>query len=238
MRGIVTRVSDGVAQVIVAAHQIAEPSRGLASDASNQAASEAEGLIRQVNEAIGEADTGMGGMGSAMRAVEASGSKVASIIKVIDGIAFQTNILALNAAVEAARAGESGMGFAVVADEVRNLAQRAAKAAQDTALLIDESVTLSAEGSRSLTRVTSSVSNVTDRISQLEQILAEVVRGSSEQARGFYEINAALQQMSQLTQATAAHAEESWAASEVLFSQVRGLQEEVGLLGALFNAAR
>ena len=259
LTGVATRVKGGMDQLIAAAQQIAEASRGLADDASNQAASieetsagshrihdvskenaqsvrAAEVLIRQVNEVLGEASRGMDGMGGAMRAIEVSGAKVASIIKVIDGIAFQTNILALNAAVEAARAGESGLGFAVVADEVRNLAQRAAKAAQETAILIDESVNLSAEGGRSLSQVSTSVGKVTDRIGKLEAILALVVKGGIEQARGFHEINVALQQMSQLTQATAAHAEESSASSEVMFSQVRGLREEADLLGTLVHA--
>src|SRR6202011_3561146 len=100
-------------------------------------------------------------MTTSMREIGASSGKISKIIKVIDEIAFQTNILALNAAVEAARAGEAGMGFAVVADEVRNLAQRCAQAAKDTAVLIEESITKSNDGKTKVDQVAMAIRAIT-----------------------------------------------------------------------------
>jgi methyl-accepting chemotaxis protein/methyl-accepting chemotaxis protein-1 (serine sensor receptor) len=130
---------------------------------------------------------------------------VARIIRVIDEIAFQTNILALNAAVEAARAGEAGMGFAVVADEVRHLAQRCAQAARDTAALIEESISTSNHGKTKL--------------------VEEVSLGSQEQTRGIEQVARALTQMEQVTQQSAASTEESAAAAEELTAQASTLME-------------
>src|SRR5207247_7752329 len=109
-----------------------------------------------------------------MKEIDASSNKIAHIIKVIDEIAFQTNILALNAAVEAARAGEAGLGFAVVADEVRNLAQRCAQAARDTAELIEESIETARDGNGRLDQMAEAVRNMTGNSSRVKGLVDEV----------------------------------------------------------------
>jgi methyl-accepting chemotaxis protein len=162
-----------------------------------------------------------------MTEINSSSEKISKIIKVIDEIAFQTNILALNAAVEAARAGEAGMGFAVVADEVRNLAHRSAQAAKDTAGLIEESIGKSNEGSRKLDLVAKSIQQMTGSSNQVKTLVDEVDVGSQEQSRGIEQITMAVGQMEKVTQRNAANAEESAAASEELASQARSLYETV-----------
>ena len=137
------------------------------------------------------------------------GNKIAKIIKVIDEIAFQTNILALNAAVEAARAGEAGMGFAVVADEVRSLAQRCAQAAKDTAALIEESILKSGDGKGKVDQVTTAIRTITADTTSVKTLVEEVSLASQEQARGIQQIGKAIVQMEQVTQSTAANAEEA-----------------------------
>src|SRR6516165_355822 len=121
--------------------------------------------------------------------INSSSEKISKIIRVIDEIAFQTNILALNAAVEAARAGEAGMGFAVVADEVRNLAQRCAQAAKDTAGLIEESIATSRDGNSRLDQMATSVRGMTESATQVKSLVDEVNLGSQEQARGMEQIS-------------------------------------------------
>ncbi len=169
LRRAITDLDEGATQVVSAAGQVSSSSQTLAQGASEQAASleetsasteqitsmtrknsenarSAATLMTEASSQVGTANQHLEQMVGSMQEINTSSDKIARIIKVIDEIAFQTNILALNAAVEAARAGEAGMGFAVVADEVRNLAQRCAQAAKDTAGLIEESITKSNDG--------------------------------------------------------------------------------------------
>ena len=166
-------------------------------------------------------------MVQSMKEINTSSEKISKIIRVIDEIAFQTNILALNAAVEAARAGEAGMGFAVVADEVRNLAHRSAQAAKDTAALIEESIAKSNEGNKKLQLVAGSIQQVTGSATQVKVLVDEVDVGSQEQSRGIEQIATAVTQMETVTQRSAASAEESAAASEELATQAQALNDIV-----------
>jgi methyl-accepting chemotaxis protein/methyl-accepting chemotaxis protein-1 (serine sensor receptor) len=169
----------------------------------------------------------------AMDDIKTSSDKVSKIIKVINEIAFQTNILALNAAVEAARAGEAGMGFAVVADEVRSLAQRCAQAAKDTADLIEESIAKSYDGKNKVDQVAVAIRAITEESAKVKTLVDEVSVGSTEQTRGIEQIAKALTQMEQVTQQSAANAEESAAAAEQLTAQASTLMEVVGQLHAM-----
>src|SRR6202043_255065 len=139
---------------------------------------------------------------SSMTDITASSNKISKIIKVIDEIAFQTNILALNAAVEAARAGEAAAGFAVVADEVRNLAQRSAQAARDTAALIEESIETSREGNTRLDQMAGAVVAMTGNSTRVKSLVDEVNSGNQEQARGMDQIARAILEMERVTQTT------------------------------------
>jgi methyl-accepting chemotaxis protein/methyl-accepting chemotaxis protein-1 (serine sensor receptor) len=159
-----------------------------------------------------------------MKEIDSSSNKIARIIKVIDEIAFQTNILALNAAVEAARAGEAGLGFAVVADEVRNLAQRCAQAARDTAGLIEDSISTSRDGNARLDQMAGNVRAMTESSTKVKSLVDEVNMGSQEQARGMEQIARAVMQMEQVTQRTAASAEESASAGTDLNSHANALR--------------
>jgi methyl-accepting chemotaxis protein/methyl-accepting chemotaxis protein-1 (serine sensor receptor) len=142
--------------------------------------------------------------------------KISQTIRVIDEIAFQTNILALNAAVEAARAGEAGVGFAVVAGEVRNLAQRCAQAARDTAGLIAEAVSRSNDGRIQVDQVAVAIQSLTQEAAQARTLAEEVDLGSREQIRGIGQVTSAIGQMERVTNQNAARAEESAYAAEKL----------------------
>lgn len=265
LRRVTNDMSETADQVTSAASQVAASSQVLAQGASEQAASieetsasseeltsmtrkntehtqSAASLMSTVDQRIAEANRTLDQMVISMREINESSDKISRIIKVIDEIAFQTNILALNAAVEAARAGEAGMGFAVVADEVRNLAQRSAQAAKDTAELIEESISRSAEGKRKLEEVTSAIGGITQGAAEVKTLIDEVSVGSQEQARGIEQIGRAVAQMEQVTQNSAATAEESASASEELNAMAEAMRRTVtqleGLVGRVESARR
>jgi methyl-accepting chemotaxis protein len=256
----VTELSEGAEQVSSASGQVSGSSQSLAQGASEQAASleetsasseemasmtrknaensqQAAHFMNAVSQRVVEANSTLDGMMTSMQEIGASSGKISKIIKVIDEIAFQTNILALNAAVEAARAGEAGMGFAVVADEVRNLAQRSAQAAKDTATLIEDSILKSTEGSTKLGEVASSIHAITEGANKVKTLVDEVDASSKEQAQGIEQISKAVAQMDQVTQRTAANAEESASASEELNAQSQALMAVVAQLQGLIGAS-
>jgi methyl-accepting chemotaxis protein len=256
LRKAISDLSEGAGQVASAAGQISSSSQSLAQGSSEQAASleetsssseeinsmahknaensqTAHSLVMQSQQKVEETNQSLKSMVTAMADIKNSSDKVSKIIKVIDEIAFQTNILALNAAVEAARAGEAGMGFAVVADEVRNLAQRCAQAAKDTAALIEESITKSNDGQTKVEHVAVAIQAITEESAKVKTLIDEVSLGSQEQTRGIEQIAKALTQMEQVTQQSAANAEESAAAAEELTAQASTLMEVVHQLSAM-----
>jgi methyl-accepting chemotaxis protein len=164
-----------------------------------------------------------------MHGISDSSAKVAEIISVIEGIAFQTNILALNAAVEAARAGEQGRGFAVVAGEVRTLAQRSATAAKEIKDLISESVHRVEAGSKLVEETGSTIGEIVQSVKQVNDIVAEISSASLEQSTGIEQVNQAVGQMDQVTQQNAALVEQVSAAAHSMDEQARGLREAVAV---------
>ena len=242
LRQAVVEVSEGSVRVAAVAGQVTSASRALAQGASKQAASieetsatseeiesmtcknsqnlrTAAELVMRSQEKFATTNQKLDQMVVAMNNIRTHSDKISKIIKVIDEVAFQTNILALNAAVEAARAGEAGMGFAVVADEVRNLAQRCAQAAKDTAVLIEESIARSNDGKAKVDQVAEAIRDITEDAARVQKLVDEVNLGSREQSAGIAQIAKAIGQIEQVTQSTAAHAEESVAACDMLSSQ-------------------
>ena len=160
-----------------------------------------------------------------MTSIDASSKKIADIITVIDGIAFQTNILALNAAVEAARAGEQGRGFAVVAAEVRSLAQRSAAAAKEIKTLISSSVRQVEDGSRIVEDAGKTMEEIVASVNRVTDIMREITAASSEQSSGIEQVNQAVSHMDEVTQQNAALVEEAAATAESMRSQARNLAQ-------------
>lgn len=253
-------LSQNAEQVAGAAGQISSSSQALAQGASEQAASleetsasseqisamtrknaddsrTAAELMNETGAAVSEANRTLEQMEASMQEINSSSEKIGKIIKVIDEIAFQTNILALNAAVEAARAGDAGMGFAVVADEVRNLAQRSAQAAKDTANMIEGSISKSNEGRIKLGEVSKAIRAITERATKVKTLVDNVSVGSSEQAHGAEQISKAITQVERVVQTSAASAEEAASAGEELNSQAAALRAIAGKLEELVGSA-
>ena len=187
---------------------------------ANQLAVTASDVAVKGGEVIGRVVT-------TMESISESSRKIADIIGVIDGIAFQTNILALNAAVEAARAGEQGRGFAVVAGEVRNLAQRSAAAAKEIKALIEDSAGKVEAGSRLVEDAGNTTREIVTSIKRVADIMAEISAASLEQSSGIEQVNTAITQMDDVTQQNAALVEEAATAADSLKEQARGMVEAV-----------
>ncbi|MES2150566.1 MAG: methyl-accepting chemotaxis protein [Pseudomonadota bacterium] len=177
----------------------------------------------------GKSGAAVGQVVTTMAAINSASRKIVDIISVIDGIAFQTNILALNAAVEAARAGEQGRGFAVVAGEVRSLAQRAATAAKEIKVLIDESVSSVEQGARLADAAGASMQEVVTGIARVATIVGEIATAAREQSASIEEVSQAVIQMDEMTQQNAALVEESAAASMSLQERALGLARVVSV---------
>ncbi|WP_454259249.1 methyl-accepting chemotaxis protein [Pseudoxanthomonas mexicana] len=189
---------------------------------ANQLAQGAAGVASQGGEVVGKVVT-------TMRDIEQSSKKIADIISVIDGIAFQTNILALNAAVEAARAGEQGRGFAVVASEVRTLAQRSANAAKEIKGLIETSVDKVADGSKLVNQAGATMGEIVASVQRVTDIMAEISAASQEQSAGIEQVNQTITQMDETTQQNAALVEEASAAARSMEEQAQALSESVSV---------
>lgn len=256
LRNLMQELSAAAQQVTATASQISSSGQSLAQGVTRQAAAlqqtsasteQINGTARQnteksktasdnVEEACGcidEANKNLEQMVVSMDAINASSEAISRIIKVIDEIAFRTNILALNAAVEAARSGEAGLGFAVVAGEVRNLAQRCAQAAKDTANLIEESIARSDEGKVKLDHVTVAVDSITRSARKAKTLVDEVKAGNQQQTRGIEQIAQGITQIEHVAQSAAAQAEQSAAAASELSTQARAISLVVLRLRAL-----
>ncbi|MDO9197610.1 methyl-accepting chemotaxis protein [Rhodoferax sp.] len=196
---------------------------------SADAARQANQLAASAAEVAARGGTVVGQVVTTMNDINQSSRKIADIISVIDGIAFQTNILALNAAVEAARAGEQGRGFAVVASEVRSLAQRSAEAAREIKTLIGASVERVESGSRLVQNAGNTMDEIVGSVKRVSDIIGEISAAAAEQSDGIGQVNTAVNQLDQMTQQNAALVEQSAAAAESLRDQAQRLAQAVAV---------
>ncbi len=259
LRISVNTLKDGAQQIASAAAEVSASSQSLAQGASEQAASIEEtsaaasevnamakrntensqttaSMVYDSNIQFEHTNAELLEMVAAMDGISSSSEQISKIIKVIDQIAFQTNILALNAAVEAARAGEAGAGFAVVADEVRNLAQRSAQAAKDTASLIEDSIAKSQAGKLKVDKVATAIRSITADSSKMKVLVDEINLGSQEQSKGIGQISNSIHEMEKVTQSNAAASEQTAASAQQLTAQSQTVKQVVDELTAMVGA--
>lgn len=260
LRHVTTRLGETARKVAQTASRISASAQSLAQGAAHQTESleetsasgneihamaarnrenavSAAGNMAEAARRIDEANRNLDQLVASMGEIKVSGNRISRIIKVIDEIAFQTNILALNAAVEAARAGDAGLGFAVVADEVRNLAQRSAQAARDTATLIEESIARSNDGEGKLDQVAAAVRSIIDSAARVKILVDEVESGSEGQSRGIDQVARSIAKMQAVTQKTAASAQQNAAASQDLREQSETMREMVAQLDIMVGVS-
>ena len=261
LASVVANVREGSQSVATASSEIAQGNQDLSARTEQQASSlqetaasmeqlgvtvkqnadnalQANTLANRASNVAAQGGDVVNEVVATMREIQASSRKIADIISVIDGIAFQTNILALNAAVEAARAGEQGRGFAVVASEVRNLASRSATAAKEISLLIGASVERVAQGSALADRAGSTMDDVVSSIRQVTNLMGEISAASSEQSAGVQQIGVAVANMDQATQQNAALVEQMSAAAMGLKNQSDDLVKSVAVFQLADDAPR
>lgn len=243
-----SNISDAGSQVTISSSQVASASQALAQGSTEQAsaiqeitssideiadktkrnaeeANHAAGLVAKAINDVKKGNKQMQDMMTAMQEINKSSESISKIIKVIDDIAFQTNILALNAAVEAARAGEAGKGFAVVAEEVRSLAAKSASAAAETAELIEDSIERINTGSTIADTTAQAMEAIANVVTESEVIINGIAESSNYQATAVAQIEQAISQVSQVVQTNSATSEECAAASEELSNQALRMRE-------------